>query len=669
MHQSEVKPSGEIPIAGFPVASKGKLIDLHRVGTNLAIFLITLLTFYFINKKGLVYDGRYIQLLPVILGAWFIGGFLSKKFKVNEEHVFIVRAKRSYMSLLYSLGTIGLFLIWSDFSISRFVIVGSFLALFIFELSIEFFASKQVFNIHLGRIKSISYLLFLVDFTLLTFVLLTSYELKIGLKAWDKNQLILVVATYLSWLIASVIVHQFVPFGKALSFRQSLTRHLQAYLLIIALTSFVVYILQLPDAYRSLYISALILYSGISFIIFSIIYLDKIPQKTDEIKHDFLHAYELKVPQRKFETSLVDSRYTLHDSKKDDKLYSRMRFQYLKEFPLIFDFLDRSLDLETFHLEYTHIIRSGDPYNISVLSANQTDMLINLHQLNDIRILNEYFININQKLIDGGVFVGNFEPIRFRFKRFIHKYPFLISHFLYTLDFIWYRLLPKLPILRKIFFAYSKGKNRAISLAEGLGRLYYSGFDILDLKEIDDKCYFVAKKVSQPLLDVHPSYSLIFKMKRYGKDGKLIYVYKLRTMHPYSEFLQEFVYKNNDLEIGGKFKDDFRITKWGRIFRKLWIDELPMMINWFKGDCKLVGVRPLSNHYLSLYGEEFRQKRMKYKPGLVPPYYVDLPKDLNEIMASEKKYLDEFDKYGYKADIRYLYKAVKNILVYRQRSN
>jgi len=54
--------------------------------------------------------------------------------------------------------------------------------------------------------------------------------------------------------------------------------------------------------------------------------------------------------------------------------------------------------------------------------------------------------------------------------------------------------------------------------------------------------------------------------KRYGKDGKMFNVYKLRTMHAYSEYLQEYIYKHNHLQDGGKFKNDFRISTEGRFF-------------------------------------------------------------------------------------------------------
>lgn len=157
-------------------------------------------------------------------------------------------------------------------------------------------------------------------------------------------------------------------------------------------------------------------------------------------------------------------------------------------------------------------------------------------------------------------------------------------------------------------------------------------------------------------------------MKRHGKNGKEIFVYKFRTMHPYSEYLQEFVYNYNKLDVGGKFKDDFRITKWGIVLRRLWIDELPMLFNFIKGELKIVGVRPLSDHYINLYDEDFRKRRLKYKPGLVPPYYVDMPRTIPDIIRSEEKYLNEFDENRIKTDVKYFFKAMNNIIFNNARS-
>ena len=150
--------------------------------------------------------------------------------------------------------------------------------------------------------------------------------------------------------------------------------------------------------------------------------------------------------------------------------------------------------------------------------------------------------------------------------------------------------------------------------------------------------------------------------------GGIIRVYKLRTMHPYAEYLQSYIFEKNNLDKGGKYRNDFRVTTIGKIMRALWIDELPMFFNLFKGEVKLVGVRPLSRQYLSLYEKELQERRVRYKPGLVPPFYCDLPQTLREIQDSEIKYLDEYDKSPFITDFRYLCRAAVNIVFKRARS-
>lgn len=140
-------------------------------------------------------------------------------------------------------------------------------------------------------------------------------------------------------------------------------------------------------------------------------------------------------------------------------------------------------------------------------------------------------------------------------------------------------------------------------------------------------------------------------------------------MHPYSEFLQEYIYEKNRLQEGGKFNHDIRITTLGRLFRRFWLDELPMFLNFFKGDMKFVGVRPISKQYFNLYNKELQEKRTNFKPGLFPPFYADMPKTLEEIQKSEMKYLCMCEQKGeLLTDIIYLYKIIINILFKKARS-
>jgi lipopolysaccharide/colanic/teichoic acid biosynthesis glycosyltransferase len=107
----------------------------------------------------------------------------------------------------------------------------------------------------------------------------------------------------------------------------------------------------------------------------------------------------------------------------------------------------------------------------------------------------------------------------------------------------------------------------------------------------------------------------------------------------------------------------------GKFMRRYWIDEFPMFINLIRGEMKLVGVRPLSKQYYELYEPVLQQKRIRFKPGLLPPFYADLPETLEEIQESELRYLRACEKNGeFLTDMSYIVKILKNILIHRAKS-
>ena len=161
---------------------------------------------------------------------------------------------------------------------------------------------------------------------------------------------------------------------------------------------------------------------------------------------------------------------------------------------------------------------------------------------------------------------------------------------------------------------------------------------------------------------------IIIALPRVGKDGRIINVYKIRTMCPGAQAMQGLVYSTCGLDVGGKFKDDPRITPLGKYLRRYFIDEIPQIVNLIKGDIKLFGVRPISSHYLSLYSEEVRERRIRYTPGLISPIYFDCPKTFEEIVKSEINYLNSYDRHPYLTDAKYLFKVLVNILFKSVRS-
>ncbi|MEX2567706.1 MAG: hypothetical protein WD431_17295 [Cyclobacteriaceae bacterium] len=83
---------------------------------------------------------------------------------------------------------------------------------------------------------------------------------------------------------------------------------------------------------------------------------------------------------------------------------------------------------------------------------------------------------------------------------------------------------------------------------------------------------------------------------------------------------------------------------------------------------KIVGVRPLSQHYFDLYPEDLQKLRTRVKPGLVPPFYADMPQTFEEITESERQYLYAYLKNPILTDIRYFFKAFFNIFFKGARS-
>lgn len=318
--------------------------------------------------------------------------------------------------------------------------------------------------------------------------------------------------------------------------------------------------------------------------------------------------------------------------------------------------------------ERTAVLSTTTVFNISSLHENKYRYIINLHRINDIKKLDDFIDAVNHKLDEKGYFFCCVETKDQRKKRILRKFPPVLNYIYYTGDFVVKRIFPKLKLTRPLYYALTGGNNTVITRAEALGRLCRGGFRIRQESFLGNYLCIEAKKTGAPLTRNENIYGPMIALPRVGKNGKIIKVYKLRTMHPYSEYIQDYVYRLHDLQNGGKFKNDFRVTSWGAVARKIWLDELPMLINFFKGDMKLVGIRPLSRQYFKLYRDEVRERRIKYKPGLIPPFYADMPEDLEHIQISELKYLDSYDKRPVLTDIRYFFRSLWNIAVHHARS-
>lgn len=106
--------------------------------------------------------------------------------------------------------------------------------------------------------------------------------------------------------------------------------------------------------------------------------------------------------------------------------------------------------------------------------------------------------------------------------------------------------------------------------------------------------FLVRTKLGSPVL---------FKQKRPGLNEEIFEMYKFRTMTDERD------------ENGELLPDEVRLTSFGKKLRSTSLDELPELINIFKGDMSIIGPRPLMVSYLPLYNE-VQKHRHDVKPGL-----------------------------------------------------
>ena len=141
-----------------------------------------------------------------------------------------------------------------------------------------------------------------------------------------------------------------------------------------------------------------------------------------------------------------------------------------------------------------------------------------------------------------------------------------------------------------------------------------------------------------------PGDGAIFRQRRVGRDGKLFWLYKFRTLCPDAEEqLNELLSQNQMDGPVFKIKGDPRITRVGRFLRKTSLDELPQLLNVLQGDMSIVGPRPALPREVELYSD-YQRQRLYVTPGLscywqIAPHRNEMSFD--EWVALDLKYIQE----------------------------
>lgn len=143
---------------------------------------------------------------------------------------------------------------------------------------------------------------------------------------------------------------------------------------------------------------------------------------------------------------------------------------------------------------------------------------------------------------------------------------------------------------------------------------------------------------------------VFFKQERVGKKGKPFKILKYRTMKVDKQAEQAHDFS----------KDQERLTKLGKVLRRTKIDELPQLINVFKGDMSLVGPRPTVLEQVEQYTERQR-RRLDMCPGMTGMAQVNgnIELEWDERIEYDLEYIDKF---SILLDLKILLKTVGVVL-------
>ena len=140
---------------------------------------------------------------------------------------------------------------------------------------------------------------------------------------------------------------------------------------------------------------------------------------------------------------------------------------------------------------------------------------------------------------------------------------------------------------------------------------------------------------------------ILFKENRIGLYGKIIKIYKFRTMYINSA-TYPVSFTPDELK-------DPRITRIGEFLRKFWLDELPMFINVLKGDLTFIGPRPLKI-YEAEYFKILEKNRFAIKPGITGYWQVyGSSHDLEEMIKMD---IDYGKMQSFQVDLKIIIKTI-----------
>jgi exopolysaccharide biosynthesis polyprenyl glycosylphosphotransferase len=155
---------------------------------------------------------------------------------------------------------------------------------------------------------------------------------------------------------------------------------------------------------------------------------------------------------------------------------------------------------------------------------------------------------------------------------------------------------------------------------------------------------------------------ILFIQDRVGLNKRIFRLYKFRTMVINAEkLIKDLEHLNEVKGAAFKIKNDPRITRVGRIVRKLSLDELPQLFNVLKGDMSLVGPRPLPIRDYNGFSQDWQRRRFSVMPGLTCLWQISGRSCItfDRWMELDMEYIDRWSLW---LDLKILFKTIPAVM-------
>ncbi len=501
------------PVWDFPdgtITNKKALIRV--IGIALFDLLLLLISFYTIHvlKYGtMVIENRQNDFVILVLISWLVLSIILKKFSSLYHHSMIQGIGSIILTSLMMAGLISLILVMLGLTyMSRILVYGTIFTHALFELTLfigyykvfkkKELAQEKILPLKRPDLSNLSVSLMVWEAFVLIIAIVMGVFWKQGSFIWSAHSCDILCMFLSVWLLTSLVLRKFEKdnFNSVYSLA---ALNIKSSLCMAVGLAFIIHGFHYYYLSRAQIFGTLAIFAVLELAVFWLYYRHRDYKKAEQEAE-----YQLSTRQKQFQCSLPSEGEKNEPCADpvDLKIHHALHFFE----PNLYPFIRKRVDLSSIDASESALVYTDNFFNLDVLENFGRKMIVNLHKINDMRFLNQYFLLAHAKLKPYGYLVGKAHTLATHkthfFRQFSGQY---ISRFLYMFDFLWHRIFPKLPVTKKLYFALTKGKNRLVSKAEIFGRLFFCGFRPIAEIEISDRLYFIAQKVMTPSEDPNPT--------------------------------------------------------------------------------------------------------------------------------------------------------------------